>query len=134
MKKGFRFVYFGAAAFFIAGVVAQVFLAGMTVVAGQLGWESHIGLGHILALPVLIMVISMYIGSFPGQMKRLTWVLFGVYVLQADIVIFLRDQLPLVSALHPVLALVDFTLALTLVRRSWGLAMQGQDLAELKPE
>ena len=113
-------------------MVVQVFLAGMAVVAGQLDWESHIGLGHILALPVLIMLISMYIGSLPGQMKRQTWVLFGVYVLQADIVIFLREQLPLVSALHPVLALVDFALALTLVRRSWGLAMQDQDLNEIK--
>ena len=126
MKKVFRFVYLGAAGLFLAGVITQVFLAGMTVVAGQIGWESHIGLGHALAFPVLIMLVSVYIGSMPGQIKRLTWVLFGVYVLQADIVIFLREQLPLVSALHPVLALVDFTLALALVRRAWGLAVQDQ--------
>ena len=60
--------------------------------------------------------------------------LFGVYVLQADIVIFLREQLPLVSAFHPVLALVDFALALTLVRRSWGLAVQDQTPTTRNPD
>ncbi len=126
MRKLSRFIYFGAAGLFVTGVTIQVFLAGMTVVSGQISWESHIGLGHMLAFPLLIMLVCMYTGSMPGQMKRLTWVLFGVYVLQADIVIFLREQAPLVSALHPVLALVDFSLALALVQRGWSLAVQDQ--------
>jgi hypothetical protein len=55
-------------------------------------------------------------------MKGLTW-LFGVYVLQADVIIFLRLQAPLLC-LPPVLALVDFALGLALARAAWPLARQ----------
>jgi len=122
MVKVSRYVYLVGVWLFLVGVVVQVFLAGMVVVAAQMGWNDHIGLGHTLALPLLIMLISMYLGRMPRGVKNLTWLLFGVYVLQADVVIFLRAQAPVVSALHPVLALFDFTLAAVLARRAWPLA------------
>ena len=34
-------------------------------------------------------------------------------------IIFMRDSLPVVSAFHPVLALVDFVLATFLVYQAW---------------
>ncbi len=124
MIKGSRYAYLFASWLFLLGVVAQVYLAGMVVVARQTGWDAHIGLGHSLAGPLLIMLISMYLGRLPTPMKPLTWLLFVVYVLQADVVIFLRTQLPVVSALHPVFALLDFALAVALARRAWLLARQ----------
>lgn len=111
-------VYLAAAWLFVAGVIVQVFLAGMVVVAGKMGWESHIGLGHILAGPLLLMLIAMYAGRMPGSMKRLTWLLFVLYALQADVLIFLRGPAPVLSALHPVLALADFALGLFLALRA----------------
>lgn len=122
MEKGSRYVYLVMSGLFLLGVLAQVFLAGMVVVARQSGWEGHIGLGHSLAGPLLFMLVAMYLGRMPGHIKRLTWVLFGVYVLQADVVIFMRDNAPIVSALHPVLALFDFVLGYVLVRSAWPLA------------
>src|SRR5512135_853604 len=117
MVKGARFVYLAAVWLFLVGVVSQVFLAGMVVVAMRLGWDPHIGLGHSLGGPLIIMLISMYLGRMP--VKRLTWLLFGVYFLQADVVIFLHSQAPVVSALHPVLALFDFALDLALARQAY---------------
>lgn len=117
-----RRLYLLAAALFLAGVVAQVFLAGMVVVAGQMGWANHRDLGHALGLPLLVLLGAMYLGRMPTQVKRLTWLLFGVYVLQADVLIFLRASAPLAAAFHPVLALADFALAVTLVARAWRLA------------
>jgi hypothetical protein len=70
------------------------------------------------------MLISMYVGRLPRPLKTLTWVLFGVYVLQADVLIFLRIQAPVLAAFHPVMALVDFGLGLTLARRAWPLARE----------
>ena len=116
-----RKVYMAAAWLFVAGVVTQVFLAGMVVVAAQSGWDSHIGLGHMLSLPLLVMLVTVYSGRFPGGMKRLTWLLFLIYIVQADIVIFLRQDAPVLSALHPVFALFDFALGLTLAMRARGL-------------
>lgn len=119
--KASRTIYWFFAWLFVVGVVAQVFFAGMAVVAARMSWENHIGLGHTLALPLLVMLVAMYPGRLPGQMKRLTWLLFGVYILQADVLIFLRASVPVLSAFHPVLALVDFALGLALARQAAGL-------------
>jgi hypothetical protein len=129
-----RFVYLAAAWLFLAGVVTQVFLAGMVVVARQTGWNDHVGLGHTLAGPLLFMLITMYLGRLPGSLKRLTWLLVGVYIIQSDVIIFLRSQAPVVSAFHPVLALVDFALGLTLARRAWPLTREVPAPASEQPD
>jgi len=126
MARISRYVYLVAAWLFVVGVVVQVFLVGMVVVARMLGWDYHISLGHGLAAPLLVMLVAQYPGRLPRQMKSLTWLLFGVYFLQADVVIFLRFQAPVVAAVHPVLALVDFALGLTLAQRAWSLVRQVQ--------
>src|SRR5512144_2122233 len=101
MVKIARFSYVALAWLFVVGVVTQVFLAGMVVVAVKASWSAHISLGHLLALPLLLMLVSMYLGRLPGPIKRLTWLLFGVYALQADVLIFLRFTAPVLSAFHP---------------------------------
>jgi hypothetical protein len=65
------------------------------------------------------MLLTAYLGRLPRNTKWLTWLLFAVYVIQADVIIFLRAPLPVVSAFHPVLALVDFALAIFLVYQAW---------------
>lgn len=119
MTKASRIVYLAASTLFLIGVSIQVFLAGMVVVALQMGWSNHRDLGHGLALPLLVMLITVYLGRFPRRTKWLTWLLFAVYVVQADVLIFLRVSLPVVSAFHPVLALVDFALAASLIYQAW---------------
>jgi len=104
----------------IAGVVIQVLLAGLTVVVGGFDWETHVTLGHILALPLVLMLITMYVAKADKQIKNTTWILFITYVLQADVLImrFVREggpPLSYLSALHPVLALIDFWLAMRLL-------------------
>ena len=132
MTRISRFVYFAAAWLFVVGVAVQVFLAGMVVVALRMGWSNHVGLGHGLAFPLLVMLVALYLGRLPGPVKWLTWLLFGVYAIQADVVIFLRIQAPVISALHPVLALVDFALGLALAQRAWPLARHVQAPASVK--
>ena len=129
MRKVARTVYWIAAWAFVAGVAVQTFLAGMVVVAVRMGWDNHVGLGHALGLPLLIMLVTAYVGRLPGGIKRLTWLLFAVYVVQADVIIFMRASAPVVAAFHPVLALVDFALGLTLARRAGELRRQVQQQA-----
>ena len=123
MERISRVIYRAAVWLFVVGVLVQVFLAGLVVVARTATWERHTGLGHGLALPLLLMLVAMYLARLPRSTKRLTWLLFAVYVFQADVVIFMRDSLPYASALHPVLALIDFALG-------WRLARQGVPAAE----
>ncbi len=124
MIKAARYTYLVLVWLFLIGVVTQVFLAGMVVVAGLSNWEGHIGLGHTLGLPLIFMLISMYVGRMPSETKRLTWLLFLVYVIQADVVVFMRDSLPMASALHPVIALFDFAIGWVLARRAVGVARE----------
>jgi hypothetical protein len=121
-----RFAYLAFAWLFVIGVVTQVFLAGMVVVARQISWNYHAGLGHLLGFPILLMLISMYLARLPGSMKKMTWALLGVFLLQAEVLIFLREQAPVLSAFHPVMALVDFALGLSLARRAWPLAQHSK--------
>ncbi len=124
--KASRTVYQIAAWAFVVGVLVQVFFAGMAVVAGRWPWTNHVNLGHLLAVPLLVMLVTMYVGKLPGRMKRLTWLLFLVYVLQADVLIFLRTSAPILSALHPVLALIDFALGLMLARQAGAIVQIGE--------
>jgi hypothetical protein len=124
MQRISSYVYLIVACLFVIGVLVQVYLAGMVVVSFRMGWGNHTTLGHTLLGPLLLMLISMYLGRLSQPMKWLTWLLFGVYVFQVAVVILLRVQAPIAAALHPVLALIDFALGLTLVRRAWSLVRQ----------
>lgn len=124
MTKVSRYIYLISSLLVLTGVAVQVFLAGMVVVAGQLGWADHRSLGHAIGLPLLAMVITAYVVKAPGSMKRLTWLLFVVYIVQADVVIFLRGSAPVLSAFHPVLALADILLAATLTQSAWSLVKE----------
>ena len=124
MIKASRTLYLISTWLVLAGITIQILLAGMVVVAGQIGWANHRDLGHAMGLPLLLMVVTAYLGRMPGSMKRMTWLLFVVYIIQADVIIFMRGSAPIVSAFHPVLALIDFALAVTLARRAWSLLRQ----------
>lgn len=133
MTKASRIIYLVAAWLFLTGITVQVFLAGMVVVAGQMGWTNHRDLGHGLGLPLLVMVVTAYLGRVPGSVKRMTWLLFAIYIIQADVVIFLRGSAPVIAALHPVLALLDFALAFALAKRAWTLARQENAAMRVEP-
>lgn len=134
MTKVSRIVHLVASALFLTGVSIQVFVAGMVVVALQMGWSNHRDLGHALALPLLVMLITAYLGRLSRSMKWLTWLLFAVYVIQADVIIFMRASLPTVSAFHPILALVDFAVAAFLVYQAWILVRKTQGKRTPSPE
>jgi Family of unknown function (DUF6220) len=131
LTKIFRWVYTLSASLFFVGVLVQVFLAGLAVVARRAGWSNHIDLGHGLGIPLLLMLFVMFPARLPSNVKWLSALLFGVYFVQADVVIFMRDSLPYVSALHPVLALFDFLLAQHLVRLSFRLS-SGREVPSLE--
>jgi hypothetical protein len=134
MTKVSQIIYLASSSLFLIGVSIQVFLAGMVVVALEMGWGSHRDLGHGLALPLLVMLITAYLGRLPRKMKWMTWLLFGVYVVQADVIIFMRQSLPVVSAFHPVMALVDFALAAFLVYQAWKLVRKAQEEQTASPK
>jgi membrane-bound metal-dependent hydrolase YbcI (DUF457 family) len=132
MEKISRTLYLIASSLFLLGIAIQVFLAGMVVVALRMGWANHRDLGHSLALPLLVMLVTAYFGKLPRNMKWFIWVLFAIYIIQADILIFMRATMPVASAFHPVLALVVFSLAALLTYQSWELVREGRQALKTK--
>lgn len=116
MVKTARVAYLVLAWVFLAAVTVQVFFAGLAVVARLTTWDIHRGFGHLVGLPVALMLVAMYVGRMPRAMKWMTWGLFVIFILQAEVIIFLRTSAPLISAFHPVLALADIGLGMHLAR------------------
>ncbi|MBL8165769.1 MAG: hypothetical protein JNJ61_27540 [Anaerolineae bacterium] len=104
-----RYAYAVTAWLFAAGILIQVFLIGLTFLGGQPSLQTHIGLGHGLAVAPLVMIVAAYTGRLPRPMKLFTWIALVVYVLLADVVIFMGGSSPIIAALHPVLAVLLFT-------------------------
>jgi hypothetical protein len=113
-----RYAYAAVAWLFVVGILTQVFLVGLSLLGRRPSWQIHIGLGHTLGILALLLVVLAYVGALPYPFKRLTWLTFALYVLLADVVIFLRDSAPVVAALHPVLAVTLFALVSSLALRA----------------
>ena len=112
-----RRVPFAATAWlFVAGVVAQVTLAG-TALFELSDWTVHTGLGWGLPL-VAILVLAL---AFVARADRRTLWLTLALTVSANVqpsLAEVRSVAPLVAALHPVNALLVFWLAVVVARRS----------------
>jgi Family of unknown function (DUF6220) len=116
--KWTRILYLSAAWLFPAAILIQVFLVGLSLFTGQAYWSTHRDVGHSLAVLPLLLVILAYLGRLPRSEKLLIWLLFGVYLVQAEVFAAIRDAVPLFAAFHPVLALVLFALAIIIALRA----------------
>lgn len=125
------YVYGAAAWLFVLGILTQVFLIGLSLLGGRPSWETHIGLGHSLGILALLMVIVAYTGRLPRPLKPITWLNLAIYILLAHVVVFLRGSVPLVAALHPVLAVLLFGAAGFLAVRAWGLVREARATSSL---
>lgn len=121
-----RYAYAAAAWLFVAGILTQVFLVGLSPLGGQSGWQTHIGLGHGLGILALLMLVFAYTGRMPHPMKPFTWLNLALYGLLADVVVFMRGSIPLLAALHPVLAVLLFGIAGFLAMRAWRLVREAR--------
>lgn len=124
-----RYAYAAVAWLFVAGILTQVFLIGLSLLGGRPSWQTHIGLGHGLAVAPLVMIVAAYTGRLPRPMKLFTWIALVVYVLLADVVIFLRGSAPIIAALHPVLAVLLFGAAGFLAIRARQFVHEGNSSA-----
>ncbi len=119
-----RYAYAAVAWLFVAGILTQVFLIGLTFLGGRPSLQTHAGLGHGLAIAPLLMVVFAYTGRLPRPTKPFTWLAVVIYVLLADVVVFMRGSVPIIAALHPVLAVLLFGVTGFLAVRAWHLVRE----------
>jgi len=120
MVSGARWLLLVLVGLYVAGILVQVFLAGMGLFGAARDFEPHVGLGWILHLvPVLLLIVA----AVARVGRQLLWWTTALLVVQfvQPILALLRNDVPLVAAFHPVLALVVFWLAITIGVKAWQL-------------
>ena len=109
-----RVIFFALAAFYLAGVVVQFFLAGLGAF-GATTFDAHRGLGFALGIGSLAMLVLALFGRLPRFLVLLTVLLVGLNVLQS---ILANIDVEEIAALHVVNALAIVYVAHELMQRS----------------
>ena len=115
-----RYAFLGLVWIYLAAIMVQVFLAGIGFFGAGRDFSTHVNLGWILHLvPVLLLLVAW----LARVGRRLIWWTVALLVVQGiqPLLPGLRTDLPLAAALHPVLALIIFWLALTIGLHAWRL-------------
>lgn len=112
-----RGAYQVAAWLFVAAVIVQVFLAGLSLFASAANWGTHKEFGYSLGFLALLLFVLAFAGRIPRTIGRWLALLLVAYTIQT-ILPNLRVTMPWVAALHPVNALVIFWIAVTHARRA----------------
>lgn len=102
------------------GILLEVFLAGGGIFASSTWWPLHIILGLVLILFPIAFLLLAWMGHLGRGSYWIGGLTLLLIVLQAFLVeIPRRIGLLVLSALHPVNALVIFGLAVLLIQRAW---------------
>jgi hypothetical protein len=103
---------------FVAGLAAQVFLAGLGVFDSPTAFATHRDVGYALSfVPILLLIIGL-VGGLGRRMAILAAVIFGLFLLQSAFVA-MRDSSPAIAALHPVNGFLIALLAIIVAREAW---------------
>ena len=127
MVQGARYVYLVLAWLFVAGLVVQVFYAGMGIF-GASDFEAHMGLGWMLHLVPLLILAAAALGRV-GRRRILWAAALSLTVFVVPIVVLSRDDAPTLAAFHPVLAVVAFVLAVVVARDATSVRREGAEAA-----
>jgi Family of unknown function (DUF6220) len=123
MVAAARWVYLVLVWIYLAAILWQVFLAGIALFTTEPSFEAHRNLGYLLHLvPLLLLIVAAVARVGP---TTILWNV-GLLIVQGvqPLLPSVRNDLPWAAALHPVLALVIFWLALTIGVRAWRLARE----------
>jgi len=93
---------------FAAGVVVQIFLAGLSLFESASRWDDHAAFGRSLGLIPIPLILVALIGRLPVRLTVMTAVLLVLYGVQYALANIDEGY---VAALHPVNAFVLFGLS-----------------------
>lgn len=108
---------------FVAGVVFQVFLAGLGVFESSSKFGTHAGWGFLLGLVTIPLAILGGI-AFGRRQALFGLALFGMFALQSTL-IAVRGDMPQVAALHPVNGFAILLVSIVMARAAWAARDRG---------
>ncbi len=117
MRSAARFIHVILSLLLAAGLVVQVFLAGLGVFESAARFTIHRDFGYTLSLLPLLLIIAGVIGGMGRRAALLALVAGLLFVLQS-VFVGLRATAPIVAALHPVNGFLILLIALVIARDS----------------
>lgn len=113
-------LYLGLSWLIVAGIVVQVFLAGLHVFLPSRWLGLHIQLGHAIGPLLVLAALGAWAIRLPRRVRWLSLVLVLLFGLQYQFrTIAWLAGVPALAGLHAVNALVLFLAAVTLSRWVW---------------
>jgi hypothetical protein len=117
MRRFFRYAFLVITVVFLAAIVVQVFFAGLMLFGQEGGVALHENTGYILGTAGALFLVVPALAR-AGWTAIILGVALAVVTYVQPFLTFARESSPFVAALHPVNALLIFTLALVLGRRA----------------
>ena len=133
MRKIARYIYVGLSWIELVVLFIPVFLAGMALFVRNSYWSDHVGIGWLTGWPLLFLIIAGLVGWIP---RRLAAWLIGMIVLHTlhTLLPSLRTDVPMLSAVHPVSAVLLIWVTLKHARTANQLLLEPQqDIEPIKP-
>ena len=103
---------------FVAGVILQVFLAGLGVFDSRARFVDNVTWGYTLEILPLLLLVLAAVGRLGRRQVIFAAALFAMFILQS-ILVALRADLPMVAALHPVNGFAILFLGIVVAREAW---------------
>ncbi len=118
MRSIARTIHLVVAWLFVAGLVIQVFLAGLGVFSGPTSFVTHRDVGYGLSVVPIVLLVAGVLGGLGRRLAVLAVLVFGLFILQS-VFVAMRASAPSIAALHPVNGFLIVLLALIIARDSW---------------
>ena len=118
MRSIARTAHLVVAFLLVAGLVVQIFLAGLGVFRGPASFVTHRDFGYMLELLPIVLLVLGLIAGLGRRAALLAAGIFGLFLLQSVFVV-LRESAPEVAALHPVNGFLITFLSIVLARDAW---------------
>jgi len=116
-----RYMLFGFACVFAAGVTAQILIAGMAIFSDADYWYSHIVFVRALEFVPIAMLVFSVLGKCANGMRWRSALLFLLVLAQ-----YFTANVPGAGAVHPILAAVLFWLSISTARNAGKLVFAGR--------
>ena len=112
-----------AAIAWVVVIVIQVILAGLAIanLGGSGDFRTHIDVGYTIGFVQLVALVLAFPARASGRDRAISFGLLLLYIVQTLLPTF-REGLPFIAALHPLNAMLLFTLSVWYARHAWQVA------------
>ena len=108
----------------VAAIIVQVFLAGQAIanLGGSGDFSTHQNVGYTIGIVQLLVVITALVARSSRRDVLISVGVLALYIVQT-LLPGSRGSAPLIAALHPLNAMILFTISLWYARHAWRKAM-----------